>query len=802
MLKGLSKEERDYLLGLYRDAYTVALGSQPDPLNPDLLPVLLSYASVLHEVGSDGSARKFLERLSSSLPPQPRWVGAMSDEESFSSPECGVGSPHRIGVTIYHDPAAFGPVRITGAGTTADSTLTTRVFTNVFAAALACDPEPTLITTVGWSLSLTPGTSALEDKAQDSVLTAALTPAGPAEPTADVPTMGMTAEEALSVIADSFERSQESTGLVRVMRWETQDAEYVEQRIRAALEEQGTGVHVLRSEPRHTEGSSVIHVMPLLRRDSTGTIVPVEIEIPYDSLGSQTVFNLLQRSRNAYMNQLIGAAQCRQAYARRAWSEQELMIKKWKAFSEECKAEICAKYPTVTITQAYDWDLGIDVPLPTPEFVPRRTYEEERRPDILESAKQHEERFAAIAKKLDTINRPGGRADILTFKLLIDSMIRRAVIAIPDDRFQEEYRRWLSVSSASIWAAITTWAKSNRIRPECLAADNICFNVHVENCRGRVLLRPMVLIDLHDFVVRIARAEGVMEVFPGGKTPSLADCFVPDQGSDLCKLSDLHGQFVQWMGRNCAVDKARQDGSKNLVSEIYGDGKIGTLIRLTHAKQSLFRGDVDHALQIIEEIRKFDVAAVYFWGAVAGQYKHLCDVPIPGLATQVEKRREQLLNISINVLIEYIKTKPFKAKSRKKTTPSIASETIASAAQAVKLTAPQAINYLGQLQACDPSFVAELAGDSPDIAALEQKSFGLSSKDQEKCSAAVSALSAMELLDFAEAVKDMAKALPYAGGRLSTDVKREIRELLKRRELLTVASLPSSVEFDELQNLL
>lgn len=145
-LRDLPEEDRRYMLMQYKVAYASILGDSDDMSDPGLLAALLNFATVLHEIGVDDSSSKFLRRVSKNAIASPRSLAGLTDAEALDAPECGIGSPHRIGMTIYHDPGTNAPVRITGAGTTADATLTARAFTNVFAAALSCNAEPTLVT--------------------------------------------------------------------------------------------------------------------------------------------------------------------------------------------------------------------------------------------------------------------------------------------------------------------------------------------------------------------------------------------------------------------------------------------------------------------------------------------------------------------------------------------------------------------------------------------------------------------------------------------------------------------------------
>ena len=803
LLCDMPEEDRVFLLMQYKSAYASILSDRDDITEPTLLAALLNYATVLHEIGIDDTASKFLKRVSKNIIVSPRSLAALTDAEALDAPECGIGSPHRIGITIYHDPDTNAPVRITGAGTTADATLTARVFTNVFAAALSCNAEPTIVTLSAWSLTLTPQAFNESHVMRGRIMSAVLTPSGAGEPTGDTPTLGISPEEALTLIADSFERLQEETGLVRVMRWESSDATYVDERIRSALHETLAGTRIIRSEPRHTEGNSVIHVMPLLHREADGRIIPVEIEIPYQALGPKLVFGLLREGRCTYMNQLIAAAHSREKYAKNVWEEQCKMIHKWMALSDEEKANVCSMNPTVTITRAYDWDLGIDVPLDKPEHMPRNTYEEEQRPAIRESAKRAEVMFAEISAKLEEMNKPGGKAEMVTFKLLIDAMIRRALLPIPNKQFQDEYQKWIEVNSVATWAVIDGWAKKRGLSGEVLAADNICFNAHVDPDKGSVLLHPMVVFDLHDFIARIDGDNGLMEVIPAGRTPTLSEALQTQSPGNITTLADLHARFVTWLKEHLPLIERDENGFQSLESQIISDGKIGVVIKLYQAKLALFNGKPDDALATIGDIRRYDLAPIYFWGAVTEQYQQIADVPYSDLPSKPDQRRACLINMSVAILIDSLKAGVSQTKTRAKLLKlrGTATSLIEQSLEPSTLMAPKAAEYLEQLRACDPDFVNGLTAEKPDIEELEQRSLSMSDEDQRKRDAALSALSAIELLSLAENIKNMAKTLPYSG-RVSTDVKKGIRMLIQKKKALSLAPQPSLLELEELEALL
>jgi hypothetical protein len=795
----LPKIEHNYLLGLYLQAYGEILENTGPEDQQDLLPVLVEFATITQVLGPNEYSARILNNWARRRPLQPRALTGMSDEQVKFAPIRGVGSPHGVSVTIYQDPGSNAPTRITRAGVTGDATLNSQVFTSLFAAALACNSEPTFVTSSGGILSLEEQERDYSSRPITKLVSAAIGPNGPVEPRSGTPTLGMSPEEAMTLVLDLFNRFQETTGLVHVTRWQTEDAIELENELTQALSVKDDRPIVITSDFRYSEGAGVIHLMPLYHRGATGEVKPVEIEIPYQLLGSERVFTLLREARNRYMKQLISAGQQRREHARQAFDAQDKQVIYWASLSEKQKQARCQQDPWVTITQSYDFELGITTPLASPQKVDRREYEDSQRPQIRDHAKEYAEKFTALCKKLEDLNQPGGKADILTFKLLVDSMIRHSSLSISPD-FQHDYRDWVKRSSFLVWAAIEGWARGRGFSPETLAADNILFNAQlkVTSSQKSVVIQPWIMVDLHDFVIQVDRQNGVMKVFPSGKTPSLVDVFIPDLENGITDPNSLHKLFCSWTTNNFLREE-RTGEEEAVRSEIFNDPQISGMLTLTEAKQLLFKGKTPQATEIIRMIRKFDLAPIYFWGAVSHQYQFLERNQIQfGLRlnqySQSEKA-ERLLNAAFGTLVESLKQLEDKQSQTtslsrifRKTTPQPALVPVDNEAQ----------KFLQQLRSRDPSFIQGLLEQKP-IFELENDSLNWSETDKKRFSGAIYALSSLEFLHLAETMKNMASSLPFTGTG-TRDLRQNLDQILKQAQSLTFQDSSVTPQIERLAN--
>ena len=798
-LTDIPKEDGDFLLESYMHAYGEILAQAEPEDQQEILPILLEYAAIAQVVGPDVSAANILRQWAGYRSARPRALVHMDDAEAGHAPVRGVGSPHAVSVTLYHDARRGSPVRISCAGTTGDETLTSQVFTSLFAAALACDSEPTFVTMVGSTLSLQPPERISVVSPTKNLLSAVIGPRGPVQPRPGTPTLGMSAGDAMSLVSDMFQRFEDSTGLVHVMRWQADDVGRLEQRIYELFKLDDSRSHVIRSSEQYSESANVVHIMPLLHRNPQGEILPIEIEIPYNLLGPEKVFNLLCNARQTYMQQLIAAGQRRKVMAEIAYQEQDEKVKDWAALDEEERNRICEQYPFVTVTHSYNFELGIVVPLSSPEQVPHREYENFYRPQMRDHAKEWAERFSALCQQLEELNSSGGKADILTFKLLIDSMIRRAPVLVAQSEFQEEYRKWIELSSTPVWAVIEDWAGRRGLSPRLLAADNIVFNASFGADQQKILIQPWVMIDLHDFVVRVDCRQGLMEVFPTGKTPTLTSLLIQDSSAAVEDLQNLYDRFCSWIVDTLQLPQQREAPEDSIRTGIIINPQVAALIQLERAKRFLLKGQASLAISTLDAVRNADLAPIYFWGAVANQFGFLEYHPATTdrIASSSQDRNRQLLNTSIGMIIEFLRQQS-----------ELAAEYFYTGVDGeedygLHTTVPiddEAQRLLGQLQARDEEFVAGLLQERLDIPSLEETSLALSPDEIKRKKAATFALAALEALSLAEAMKDRAREIPFSG-RLTSELRRDLETLIQQATSLTFHESSVITQLQELTKL-
>jgi hypothetical protein len=832
-LVGLPTEDEDYLLDCYLSAYQdILVGVKPKD-QYELLPVLFEFATIAQLVGPQKANVELLKRWTKYERRRPQPLTEMSNAQAFNASIHGVGSPHRVCVTRFRDLSQhekLPTIRLSYAGATGDAAVNSQIFSSLFAAALLCDIEPTFVTLVGCTLSVC---SRNRDNAsthsERSLLDVRIGPVGPIHPAPAIPSLGMDAQEAMDLLSLSSDHLQLSTSLVAIKLGDIEEAYRLETRVVSALQSRGEESEVIRSDVYPPEETGMIHVMPLLHRDVEGKAVPLEIEIPYHLLGSERVFDLLRISRKAYMQQLISAGHRRRGFAQQVYEEEAGRINAWESRNESEREAESKKRPQVRLNIRYDFKLGIPIPLPPSEQI-LVSYEEFMRsyaPPVRDKAKWYAERFAVLCDQLEGLSEDGGKADILTFKLLFDSMLRKAQIPIAHAKFQEEYRHWIELRSDLVWKALVEWARHYGIVPDALAADNVIYNAVLDADRTSILVQPWVMIDLHDFVLRIDHKAGVMQVYPGGGTPILTDQLKPVPTQGIMDLPSLYNRFSDWLKDTLGLQNARDREELVIRSEILAEPIIGTLahalIQLKQAKQQLYHGEISNAnlrgersttLKIIDSLGCSDLAAVYFWGAVAHQYDYLDRrgdfAADPRL---IDSRRKRIAHAILKLIVYLSKLED------NSSIPSIVSYGIDEEAQ----------QYIGQLRALaekradGEEFVRDLLRleaanldleDDADVEHLRQyvwrsemTCWRLSQNDSSRFEAAVHALSSFELLDLAEDVKRTATKLPFLGA-WNSDLREEVETILNRaysldsvsstvmREIEDLASLLSFVELD------
>ncbi len=824
-LDDLPKEDSDYLLSCYLRAYGDILEQSGVDDRQFALPILLEFAAIAQVLGPTEYSSTILQRWVRHAQQRPRALASFSDEQAYQAPIRGVGSPNGASVTMYQDGQVSTPVRIAYAGITGDRTLNAQMFSSLFSTALASNSERSFLTSVGGILHLDRNTTS----GSGTVLRATIGVDGrPIEPKAGMPSLGMDPDEAFGLVAELFQRFKDSTGLVSVMHWGIADIEALEERVRAALSSGSESPRRLRSEPSHFEEGGAIHVMPLLHRNSDGKIEPVQIRVSYSALNPDLVLKLIRTARQSYMTQLIANGRRREAMAKNAYNVHDRAVKRWQALSASEREAECKKAPWVTITQSYNFELGMITVVEPPERVAREEYEDQRRPDLRDSAKRYSEQFATLCDTLDKLNRTGGIADTLSFRFLIDAAIRGDSLLIADSRFRSEYKIWVDHTSAPVWALLEDWAIRRQYPVELMAADNMLFNSKQSADGLTVWIQPHVMIDLHDFEIVIDGAVGTMYAFPGGRTTSLWERIIPDQKHGIADPSTLHRQFCEWVQTRLCISDARSTGGPNLRQKVMSEKRQAGLILLEQAKRLLFRGELERSLDAIEKARKSDLAAVYFWGAIAYEYRFLRDYrqDFIGVGKLDEAaKRDRLLNVALHILTESLKpSAPKRAdtglwmqdleaplrtagssdvysskggKGRKTLTEQLSASSMA---RSLPIDNDAKV-FWDQLRACDATFVKGLMKDNADIAALESASLNITPTEEERLRAAMCALSSLDFLSLAEKMKTVARSMPFSG-RPSSELRKELQEIVTRTRTMPLADPPGAPQIEELTGLL
>ncbi len=822
-LDDLPNEDSNYLLSCYLRAYGEILEQSGVDDRQFALPILLEFAAIAQVLGPTEYSSTILQRWVKHARQKPRSLASFSDDQAYDAPIRGVGSPNGASVTMYQRGETSTPARITYAGVTGDRTLNAQVFSSLFSTALACDNDRSFLTAVGGILHLDQDRRSIPSFERGNVLRASIGIDGPVEPRAGMPSLGMEPDEALELVAELFQRFKDSTGLVSVTHWGIGDVDTLDDRVKKALSSDGESTRRLKSEPSHSEGGSVVHVMPLLHRNNEGDIEPVQIPVSYSALNPDLVLKLTRTARQSYMTQLIANGRRREAMARNAYTQHDQFVKRWQALTEPQKEAACKAAPWVTITQSYNFELGMITVVEPPQKVSLQEYEEKRRPDLRDSAKRYAEKFAALCSTLDKLNQTGGIADTLSFRFLVDAAIRGDSLLIADSRFRSEYKMWVDHTSAPVWALLEDWAIRRRYPVELLAADNILFNSKLSDDGRTVFIEPHVMIDLHDFEIIIDGSAGTMYAFPGGRTTSLRERLVPDREHGIVDPSTLHRHFCEWVQTHLKLSDARSKGDLSLRKKVMGENRLAGLILLQQGKRLLFKGELDRSVDAFAKARKSDLAAVYFWGAVAHQYRFLRDhrQDLVGLGSLDESaKRERLLNAALHILIESLKPVDMKpslhdleaqiraaglsdvlsSKGVKGSSNLLAQLLAGSVARSLPLDS-EAKTLMAQLRARDATFVKGLMKDAPDIAALESASLSLTPTEEERLRAAMYAVSSLDFLSLAETMKTVARSMPFAG-RPSNELRKELEDIVKRTKTLPLTDPPGASQIEELTGLL
>jgi len=816
-------QDLDYLLQSYLRIYR-ELVEQIDINDTNFsLDVLLNYISLVH-FGNEKSDFEIIKKWSQNKLNHPRALSSLKLKEIINAPIKGVASPNEICMTIYHSPQSTYPVNISFAGMTGDPVLNTNIFTCFYAAALASDTEPTFIISSGASLSISPKRQIENIKKGPKLLDAVIGQNGLIEPKPGIPSVGLAPEDAMLLVSENFERLQEETGLVQVSKWRIEDTTEFEKKILTKLNDKGNkDIHIIRSDPEHYDQSGIIHYMQLFYRNVCGDIQPIEIDISLKQIGYINLYKMLNKLRHHHMQQLIEAGERRRAFAQGVYLKEKEIVENWQKKTPEEKAKICKKYPKVTINQFYDFILGILKVNNPPEVIDRMIFEEQYRPQNRNSAKNYMDRFKELCNKLNQINESEGKADIISLKLLLDSMIRQAQIWINDEEFQKLYKDWVTQTSTPTWLIITKWATDNNFPIHILAGDNIVFNSRIDKQNEKIIIEPFVAIDLNNFFIKIDSDKGIFECNLGENTKSLNDIFIPNENLEIKNIDGLQNVFFNWLESNFSfsniIDKetiAAQDFLKN-------DIKIYSLVMVEVGKQMIFKGKIDEAINVFNEIRKYDLAPIYFWGAVAYQYKYLNKYFKSTIIREnddVSTTIDKMINYTFDTLIEHIRftyNPNIKENEISETEIIEIAKNVGFNSNLINSSSflnlvktfnkkqvhvdDEAKKFIEQLAAKDRFFIAGLMEPKPNISELENKSLTMTDEEEKKLHAAIYGLSSLEFMDLATNMNEIANNLSFEFN-IYKNLKDVIKEILNNLDEIIIKQPDCADQIKELEKII
>ena len=784
-LDALSSDDRHFLirlcLPLLQQSNHEVVGAS--------VPALIEVAAASHAVGLDEASREELVRWQKLLHFRPRGHSDFRDEEILDAPLRGIGSPNGIVVTLYRD-EFDRPCRLEYAGSTPDPTVNERVLIGLFASGLASDPERGLVLPLGGSVilpnpELTPNTVGGE-----RLISAVLGPGGLVEPVAGRAHVGMAASEALDVAMELLRSTQAATGLVTVVNWHEETAATVEVKLRKLLASKGQGLQVLKHQSVSSAPASAVRALPLWHRDTRGQVVPAEIKVSLRALGLRELQTMLKTARRFQMRQLLENCKRREDLARNLHGTEKRQMETWRALPPETKDDICKRNPWVEIVWRVDFELGTRVRMLEPERRDRREYEETLRPAMVQHALQSAERFRAIHRKLEELDRDGGQADRLTSQMLVDSLLRKSTMPVADPQFQAAFQRWVDICATPVRAAVEDWCMLRGLDPEVLGRDNVIFGSSFDEKSDCLVIRPFVMIDLNAFELSINTDLGIFQSIPTLRG-RLRDCLIPSPGVGISDLPTLHTTLCDWISQTFGNAGGSEEAQRGLEDLILQQPGISALIPLHRARHLIMNGQYGAALGQLEKIRKADLGPIYFWGAVAHQcifLEHHHREEILG-SIAPDRRAEVVIKHAIGTIVAWSRRAKDHVRSSSKPPRSKKMQGVfnlagAGALQSVVVAldgsgvyrvvnaepmvsvSSEAERYLGQLEARDPQFLKALVDGQVhgeiNVGEVEKRSLGLSAEAQKSFLTAMGALEAMDLLALAELIRDQASQIPLS----------------------------------------
>ncbi len=763
-LDALDHREYSYLLSCYQQEYEQMLALLTPEARAQALPLLVALGELSQQLPPSEASARLLRTWAEGMRVYPRSLTAFTDDEARRAPARGPGSPHRIAITLYYESGNHLPTSIAYAGCTADPLINSRVLGSLYGLGLACDAEPTFTGTGAGRLTLELATAPPPSANRPPLVAACFGPGGLVEPTPGMPSLGMTVDEALPHVLEVLNQLHQATGLVQLVRWDLQDALDLEDRIRHALAEPADRSHVIRSEPTAADAACAVHVMPLLHRQADGRVAPISIPVPIGVIRSEPALHLLASTRHMQMNQLITAARQRLDVARQTYEETDELVRRWQGLPEAERNAICQRNPEVELNQQVDFEIGLVRPLVPPEKRDRREFEDLLRPELRDRALEFANRYQALHDRLESLNRPMGRADALALKLVVDTTLRRSPLPIENDELQMSYAQWASTCGLPIWAAVTDWAERRGLPIETLASDRVVFNARLDISQHALLLEPWVSLDMNDFLVNLDCQAGLMEVLPGGRVPSLEDAVVPDPEHEVRNLDELQQRFEGWAEQSLRLAQLRSSAPEATRDRILGDDRLALLLRLEQVRRRLAIGAVEDALEMLGDLRAQDVPVAYFWTAVAHQWKFLeahYAAQLELAALQPQDRNYRLLataaamicgELSRPRLLDVDAERPLRHSDEPDGPP----------------IDGRARDAADQLYGCCPPLANRLAAEPDRLGLVLSESLAVTPEETRRLHAALTALSSLDLIGLAQGMRDMAHRLGFEDASAAT----------------------------------
>ncbi len=712
----------------------------------------------------------------------PRSLLTCKDQEAFKAPVRGIGSPNGVHITVYKVPGVPHPVQLSFAGCTGDQELNSRIFSSLYALAISSDSEPTLITTNGGTVSVLPLPGREES---GNLLKFALGPTGPVEPTRGIPSLGMETGEAMILVGDFLRESQGLTGLVQVHEWHYSNLYSFEAEIRQAFAMAGHERHQFRNPEYPQSNTGVITTLPVLYKYSGTDIRPVSIDIPYTLINLKKFTKQVNMVRQEHMKLLYDACQKRISYAKESLQSETIQYECWKQLVVDGKdAEFCRSSPVVYISGEYNFELGVTVVVDPPREIERRDFEENHRPLNIKAAEESVERYEALHTKLKAIDTENGKAGILTTKYLVDSIIRRAPLLTRDNMIRQHYERLLKTASILLWTPIIARAKELGFDPAILAADNVVFNTSIKNeC---MVIEPYYLVDINNFIAECGGDHAIIKIAPSNREPALHETLIPDPANEITSLTALHTAFNRWMDTtyNFRLDTHNEINSLAESTGVFEQPALHTEIWIEYGKQCLLSQNKDKAARLFEEVLRYDFASVFYWNALFNQYLYFDQMRIFNQnLTPFDKlsNTERFLVNKLKIMNNRIDELRRRIQSGRATEEEESEYALLSSTEPVPLSR-KVSDFLEQLASKDLelsqqlhfSYIRQLTAGQKSGTLLEQE-LNLSPEDVKKRSNFFSAIAAVELLNLAVYISNVAQNIDF-----SIKSPIEVRQILKK----------------------